>query len=41
MDPGIWSNEVPPDAAKPNPTNSVLNINMFKRKKKDKRGAQE
>lgn len=32
----IWSNDYPPEAGKPNPINNVINMNLFRKKKKDK-----
>jgi tubulin polyglutamylase complex subunit 2 len=33
---GLWSTDVPSDAASPNPTPNVLSNQIFRRKKKDK-----
>jgi hypothetical protein len=33
----IWSNDYPPEAGKPNPVNNVINMNLFRKKKRDKK----
>ena len=33
----IWSIDYPPEVGKPNPVNNVINMNLFRKKKRDKK----